>query len=41
MNLAGRQVGPTRLPLETLTAAETAELRDELEVVGFFEKGRT
>ncbi len=37
MGLIGVDCGPARLPLRSLSAAETGQLRAELEAVGFFE----
>jgi N-acetylneuraminate lyase len=37
MKLVGVDCGPTRLPLRTLSDAETAGLRADLEAVGFFD----
>jgi N-acetylneuraminate lyase len=41
MKLIGLDCGPNRLPLSSLTAAQVAALRLDLEQIGFFEWGRT
>jgi N-acetylneuraminate lyase len=40
MGLIGVDCGPTRLPLVPLSAAQTAQLRKDLEGAGFFQWGR-
>jgi N-acetylneuraminate lyase len=37
MKMIGLDCGPVRLPLRTLSDAQQAELRLELERIGFFE----
>jgi N-acetylneuraminate lyase len=40
MGMVGLDCGPVRLPLETLTPGDAAELRAGLEAAGFFERAR-
>ena len=40
MTMLGLDCGPTRLPLVSLTSAETNSLRTELDRIGFFDWGR-